>query len=142
MTTYPSKIDWWFAALMFLAPAICLIMGMIFLIVSNIIGGLAGIFSGIYIVSIVFLLAYPCSYTITDQSLIIRSGAFNEESISLSQVRDAQLSSNPLTAPALSLKRVKISLKDGYRLISPINREEFIAELLSRAPNAERSANI
>ena len=140
MKTYPSKIDWWFAGLMVSVPVILLIVG-VAVIGANIIASLVCIISGLYMGSIMFLLGYPCSYIITDKNLIIRSGVFNEESIPLSQVRDAKLSSNPLSAPALSLKRVKISLKDGYRLISPINREEFIAELLSRAPGATGSAN-
>ena len=136
MRSYPSKIDWWFAGLMISVPVILLIVGVAVIGVS-IIASLVCIITGLYVGSIMFLLGYPCSYTITDKSLIIRSGAFNEESIPLSQVRDAKLSSNPLSAPALSLKRVKISLKDGYRLISPINREEFIKELLSQSKTAD-----
>lgn len=138
--TYPSKVDWWFAALMFLGPAICLIVG-IAVVGASLIGALVCIFTALFIISIMLLIGYPCSYMIGAQSLIIRSGAFNEESIPFSQIRDATLSSNPLSAPALSLKRVKISLKDGYRLISPINREEFIAELLSRIPDTTNSGN-
>ncbi|MDF1659559.1 MAG: PH domain-containing protein, partial [Verrucomicrobiales bacterium] len=39
-------------------------------------------------------------------------------------------SSNPLSAPAPSLKRVKIQMKDGkYHLVSPADREGFMEEL-------------
>lgn len=134
--TYQSKVDWWFAALMFLGPAICLIVG-IAVVGASIIGSLVCILTALFIISIMLLIGYPCSYTITEKSLIIRSGAFNEESIPLNQIREATLSSNPLSAPALSLKRVKISLEDGYRLISPVNREQFIEELLSRVPDGK-----
>lgn len=135
MKTYPSKVDWWFAAGMLIAPVIVLIGG-VAIIGSSLIGALICILTSLFMISIMFLLSYPCSYTITNRSLVIRSGAFNEESIPLSQIRDATLSSNPLAAPALSLKRVKISLQSGYRLISPTNREQFIAELLSRTTNS------
>ena len=141
MRTYPSKVDWWFATGLLAAPVIALIIG-IAMSGSSLIGALVCILMGLFMIPIIFLLAYPCGYTITEQNLIIRSGAFYAESIPLSQIRDAQFSSNPLSAPALSLRRIKISLPNGYRLISPINREEFIAELLSRAPAAASSGNV
>jgi hypothetical protein len=70
----------------------------------------------------------PCHYTLTDSFLLIGCGFLNEE-IKYEKIKSASLSSNPLSAPALSLSRVKVDLENGFRLISPQNREAFIAEL-------------
>lgn len=45
---------------------------------------------------------------------------------------NAEKSSNLLAAPAFSLKRVKISLKRGFALVSPKDRDDFISELEKR----------
>ena len=47
-------------------------------------------------------------------------------------MESVEASRNPLSAPALSLKRVKIQLDRGYLLLSPVRREAFIAEIQRR----------
>lgn len=73
-------------------------------------------------------MAIPCRYTISPKGLKIRCGLAEEE-IPLERITGVELSSCLLSAPALSLRRVKVQLQDGYRLISPQSREEFVAQL-------------
>ena len=56
------------------------------------------------------------------------------------EIREVKDSHDPITAPAMSLKRIKITTKGGSEaLISPKNKEEFIASLLRINPNIKCS---
>jgi len=85
------------------------------------------------------LLTAPCRYTLTDDTLNIRCGMLFS-SVPLSRVRDAELSSTWQSAPALSLRRVKIKLDRGVRIVSPVDREAFIQDLMT-AVEKNRQAN-
>ncbi|MDP7060376.1 MAG: PH domain-containing protein [Candidatus Marinimicrobia bacterium] len=56
----------------------------------------------------------------------------SEKKIEYVDIVNAEKSSNLLAAPAFSLKRVKISLKRGFALVSPKDRDDFISELEKR----------
>ena len=71
------------------------------------------------------LFAFPCYYIIVDCSVKIKCGII-EEDLPLEKIQLVKKSSSFLSAPALSLKRVKISLDDGFRLVSPKDRDGFI----------------
>ena len=73
----------------------------------------------------------PCRYTLFDDGLLIQSGWIKKK-IDYRIMRDVYPSRNPLSAPALSLKRVKITLNRGFALVSPKRRDEFIIELKRR----------
>ncbi len=45
-------------------------------------------------------------------------------------------SRNPLAAPALSLRRVKVSYRGRFQLIPPLERERFIQLLEERVARA------
>jgi hypothetical protein len=129
-SVYPSKIDWWIAVLLVGTPLFMIGYGIYFTIAKSA-TGLFAVFTGIFVGVVMAIFSIPCRYTITDTSLLIKCGAFEDE-IKLDSIRDAVPSSNPLSAPSLSLRRVKIVLDKGFRLVSPLNREDFIKELLRR----------
>jgi hypothetical protein len=127
MKTYPSKVDWWLAAILIATPLI-LIVGGLFLIPISTGGALSTVLVGIFAGSLIAAMSLPCRYVLDDEGLFIQYG-LRKEKIKYKDIRDAELSSNPLSAPALSLSRVKVLLKSGFRLISPQDRETFISEL-------------
>ena len=139
MKTYPSKIDWWIPVVLAAGPLISFIYGVATLSYSPL-GGWICLITAIIIALIIFLLAIPCVYFITDDYLIIRSGRLINEKIPFDRIRGAELSSDPESAPALSLARVRVNLDSGYRLISPKNREDFISELTLHIQKAEQDA--
>ena len=49
------------------------------------------------------------------------------------------LSSSWESAPALSLRRVRIQLDKGHRIVSPLDREQFIADLMDAAEQRKAS---
>lgn len=129
-TVYPSRVDWWLAALLIGAPVFVMALGLHALSQSTGAGAML-IVSGLAVGALIAMLAYPCVYTLTDEHLTIRAGLLNE-TLPLQRIRTVALSSSPLSAPALSLRRIKLTLDEGWRLISPSDRDAFIADLESR----------
>lgn len=127
---YPSKVDAWLAILLITVPLFVIGFGIYF-----------GDLTAMILIPIGLLLAFgfaaiaiPCRYTLTENHLIIQCGILRER-IQLQNIRDAVPSSDPLSAPALSLQRVKIELGNGFRLISPRDRERFIREIKQKIGN-------
>ena len=86
--------------------------------------------------AVLVLLAWPCSYNLAPDRLLIRSG-LRRKAIPYARMRGARPSCNPLAAPACSLRRLRIDLDRGYVLISPVDRERFPAELQARIAAAQ-----
>lgn len=135
---YPSAVDVWFLVILIGVPSLLIGLG-----VSNweksrdkasllLIG--AAMNTGLMVA-----LTVPCRYTLTTDDLQIRCGLM-ETIIPLAKITGAELSSSVLSAPALSLRRVKVFHADGYALISPRGREEFIADLLAAVERRKRVA--
>lgn len=127
---YPSKIDWWLAIILIATPLSPIGLGIYFLVTIGWLG-LVAIIMGVLVGWLMVALLFPCYYTLTSTQLIIKYG-MNKDVVELRRVMDAIPSSNPLSAPALSLKRVKIILDKGFVLISPENRDTFISDLKNR----------
>ncbi|MDF1740911.1 MAG: PH domain-containing protein [Verrucomicrobiales bacterium] len=125
---YPAKIDWWLWLILIGSSLGLFVWGLLSwqtnpaeaLILIGV-----GIFDGILFGVILF----PCYYAIEESHILIRSGLIRYR-VPLDGVQSVTLSSNPLSAPAPSLRRVKIEMKDGkYHLVSPADREGFIREV-------------
>lgn len=125
--TYPSAIDTWLIAALFMIPVLLMTLGIICLF-SSVVAGLVQIIIGIVVTGMIIALMLPCNYTLEDQVLKIKSGLLSEE-LDLHKIKGVELSSSLMSGPALSLKRVKITLDDGYRLISPKDRSDFVTSL-------------
>lgn len=124
---YPSKVDAWLAIVLITTPLLVTGLGFYF-------SDLVTIILGLFMAAGFAALAIPCRYTLTNRHLLIQCGVLRER-IQLKNIRDALLTSDPLSAPALSLRRIKIELNKGFRLISPRDRERFICELKQKIGN-------
>lgn len=87
---------------------------------------------GVFTLGIVLVLTVPCRYTLESDHLFIQCGILKKR-IPYAEIRKIELSSNPLSAPALSLRRVKIFYGRTFQLVSPLERERFVEELSKRA---------
>jgi hypothetical protein len=89
--------------------------------------------SSVFYMAVMFGLAYPVSYEITQSELIIRSG-LTRSSIELSSIETVKPSRNPLSSPAWSLDRLRIDYRKKdkltFLLISPEERSAFLNELV------------
>lgn len=134
-----SKKDRWLSILIWITVIVPIIA-----IIASYIEGEIGmteliIFSIIFILSDIFLLWcwYATYYIFEDDTLISRSGP-TKKTIELSSIKTIQKTSNPLAGKALSLKRIEI-VYGLYKIamISPKNRDQFIAILIDKCPDAE-----
>lgn len=126
---YRSKIDWWLAALVFLPILYPIYEGIITEDLTLVL-----IFAGINIL-LLWMFA-TTNYTIEGDILVIRCGFFSKQKIAISDITSIQKTNNPLSAPALSLRRLEIKYGRNYdyALISPVRREEFVEKLCEINP--------
>lgn len=140
---YASKVDWWLGALivfLFVGGIASVIAGVWFLIKAETISGLSYIGYGVLSVGIIVILVYPLHYTLTQDELIIRYGLLRSR-YKYEKLTGVVPSKNPLSSPALSLDRLKITYKGkvGFFMISPKDKEDFMKELALHAPHLEYS---
>ena len=124
--SYRSAVDAWLAVL---------VGGtFIWVLIDGLNQGTASFLTRLIIFFIIGLFCFPCRYTITESQLVIRSGVLTW-TIDLKDIKRVTLTSNPMSAPAWSLKRIRIEYGSSvfkYSLVSPKDREGFIEELNRR----------
>lgn len=128
---YPSAIDAWFFPSMFGGPVlVCTAVS--FITKGNWgTGLLIGVAVGVVTLVALRPFTRPCDYTLSDDVLRIRSG-FLEISIAVAHIERAECIRSYWAAPCLSVHRVLITHAGGQEMISPLDREAFIADLMSR----------
>jgi len=132
-----SKIDFWLKIIIFGTVLIMLVSMMIVPQDEKIIGYLVGVPMTFFILWIYF----GTYYELRDEYLYCRSGPFIEK-IVYEKIKSVKLSQNMLSSMALSTKRIEIRQHGkgyitGTTFISPVNREEFMKELISRCKKIE-----
>lgn len=124
MKIYKSKLDLWLLAVMVIAlggPIVGAILDKEF--------WLSLLFVAIAVV--VAIMFYYTRYTLDGENLIIY-----RTKIPIRSIRKIYKTRNPISSPALSINRIAICYnKYDEVLISPKDREDFIAELLKVNPD-------
>ena len=130
MKTHQSKIDkiYWVILLFFVVMAVygIIIQEWLMAIISTI--------SSAYFCLIFFTMRY----VIDDEYLLIRTKFFPSQKVALQNIRKIEESNSILAAPAFSFDRLEIFYtKYDSILVSPENKEQFIADLLNVNPEIE-----
>jgi len=133
-TVYPSRVDWWMALILVAIPLTPVGIGVCLVAVSWVVG-LGCVVFGFLVGALVLRMTFPCRYILTDNALIVQCG-WDEQRIPLRCVREVHSSRSIMSAPALSLRRVEIVFDGGRMIVSPRDREGFIADIMSRLPAA------
>lgn len=114
-----------------------------FLTISAFISGEARIEESIFpmllnLVFIIFIcwLWFSTYYVLEEKDLVIRCGPITKR-IPYREIKSAHKTWNPLSSPALSLKRINIKYQFGMALISPKDRGKFLRMLKERCPHAD-----
>ncbi len=135
MTTYRTKVDVWLLLLIFIPLG--------YPLVETIIEG-EWIVMAVLLVSIafVFYLIFAIKYVINGDMLEIKNGFMGTTKIAIADIKSVEKTNNPLSAPAMSLKRLEIKYGNKFdsALISPVDREAFINDLLRLNPDIRVSA--
>lgn len=130
MKTHRSKIDkfYWFILLFFVVMAVYGIVIQEWLMTT------IGVLSSAYFCLIFFTMRY----VIDDEYFSIRTKFFPNQKVALQNIRKIEESNSILAAPAFSFDRLEILYnKFDSILVSPENKEQFIADLLNINPDIE-----
>lgn len=131
---FRSRVDWWLRLVLVALP-ILEFTAMVSALRSGEREAVSTTAVGLLVVVAIYgLLLIPVRYGLSDEFLIVRFGVVRRR-ISLDSIDEVRRTRNPLAAPALSLDRLAVLTGGGSRssLISPVEREEFLADLATRA---------
>ena len=127
----PSKVDIWIAFLLVAGPLVLINLGMYLHSTGMEPNGSGCLVAGITVGVVTWLLAFPCQYTLEEERLLVQAGLLKWR-IPYSDIDSAELSNSLLSGPALSRQRIEVRHAKGRILISPNDRESFLAELKER----------
>jgi membrane protein YdbS with pleckstrin-like domain len=136
---FPSKKDWWLTFIIWGAMLFAMGSGIYELIFeeSDLIDFVFVLVLAV-ILPLFLLWTWLTTYYVLDESnLVIKYGPF-KKIIPLNTIKSVKKTMNPLSSPALSLKRLEI-IYGQYNmvLISPKDRDEFMKILSKHCPQAE-----
>jgi membrane protein YdbS with pleckstrin-like domain len=132
--TYNSRIDAWLVVVTGLVLASLLVPGLLLLhFESSHAVTLLGVFA--LNVLVLLLFCYPCRYAFMVDHLEVQSGAVRMR-VPYAEITAVTPSRSLWSGPALSLERVRIDRGARFLLVSPVQRDRFMAELRSRAAAA------
>jgi hypothetical protein len=132
---YPSKIDWWLAPVLGVPPLAAVVVCFASALTGSTPGLLVGVAMAVLVAGFYCGLIFPMRYGLDDTHLVVRFGICRQR-IPLADISEVKPTSNPLSAPALSLDRLRVRFGQGVFkavLISPADRNHFLDELASRA---------
>ena len=122
---YKTKVDWWLGLLMSGS-------GLMMLSFMILIREPVAWVGGLMLAAIVLGLTWPCTYTLAEHSLQIQSGLVRW-TVPYSEISRVNPTRNPIGSPAWSLDRLMIHYGSKVVMVSPVRRDEFLSELMSRA---------
>ncbi|MDR0902297.1 MAG: PH domain-containing protein [Opitutaceae bacterium] len=134
---YPSAVDAWLAAILAGVPLAIILHG-IHMLARSTPAGVASIITGVLTGVLIALFSIPCVYTIGEGRLKIRCGLV-KYNVPLAKIINVERSSSIWSAPALSLRRVLVTTEDGSYLISPRDRDGFIAGVLAEISREKKN---
>jgi hypothetical protein len=131
--TFRSKIDRWLAAVIVGAAIVSL--GTVVAVAIA-----ASLLLALTLGPLIFLIggALPLwvltatSYTLDASDLHVRSGPFRWK-VPLREIRGIAPTRSPLSSPALSLDRLRIDFGGRWIMVSPDDKDRFLAELRQRS---------
>ncbi|MBE1615206.1 PH domain-containing protein [Flavobacterium sp. SaA2.13] len=129
MQVYKSKIDTWLLAVVFVP-----LLAILFQALVTFTWALFA-FIAVIIVLMIYMFT-KTMYVINNDSLQIKMGIIEYQQVKISDITSVKRTNNPVSAPALSLKRLEVRYGNrfDYLLISPKDRDAFIANLLEINP--------
>jgi membrane protein YdbS with pleckstrin-like domain len=141
---YRSQVDWWILFFLLLPPLAAGSIIVQAIMLANGKGLLAGLLVLGFVSAVYAGLIFPMRYRIEPSELVVQSGRLRKR-ISLTAIEAVDSSRNPLSAPAMSLNRLRIKFGPGVFqsvLISPVDREEFLDQLAQASGMTRRGQQL
>ncbi|WP_397537800.1 PH domain-containing protein [Rummeliibacillus pycnus] len=136
---FTSKNDWWLTVIVWTAMLFSICSGGYAIIKETpSLGELLLTMTLTFLLPILILWLWLTTfYLLEEDNLIIRYGPF-KKIIPFESIKSIKKTMNPLSSPALSLKRLDIEYGQYQNVvISPKDRDEFMEILSKRCPNAK-----
>lgn len=127
-SVYHSAVDLWIACLLVSSPLALMVMTLAMMQQGRNNDSLVCLIAAAVTLVATAAFTVPCRYTILSDSVTIRCGLLFYR-VPFDKIKNIELSGSWLSAPAMSLRRVKISTASQFYLVSPRDREKFIEEL-------------
>lgn len=139
---FTSKIDFWLAFLILGTSLLLILVPFWEWICNDISTNRMAIISvlTIPIALLLLVLFFNIKYTLTANTLLVKNGFFTQ-SIPLEDVTYIAPTNSILSAPALSLDRIKIKHKGGSIVISPKDKDGFYYAMQERIPALKTDGN-
>jgi len=144
---FPSKRDTWLMVILW-CSAIAMVVFGVFCVLLPIPPAL-GVIVALVLVSGAVVTVWPLystAYILTGETLVIRCGPLILARVRIGSIREIVPSRSVVSAPACSLDRLRITYGLSSRassrvLVSPRDKEAFIAAILERAPHVVVGVN-
>lgn len=133
---FVTAVDTWLGAVVLIAP-IAAVITTVALLITAPAAAWVGIAMLVFLGVIGWAIVWPIHYTLDGDLLKVRAGRFITKDIPIASITEVAPSSNPLSSPAFSMKRLRIDYKGGWILISPKERAAFL-DALAAATNLSR----
>ena len=127
--TFKSAVDLWLLVIVALVVIISLGVSARLVLQRSPAGYLISIWLIAVGIGLPLWLLYTTQYVVKDEVLKIQSGPF-KWTIPIASINQVVETSNPLSSPALSLRRLKIVYDNNKSvMVSPKNRDEFLVAI-------------
>ncbi|MCM3719247.1 PH domain-containing protein [Fictibacillus phosphorivorans] len=135
---FPSKRDVWLGLILLISIGYGSFVSFSALLSENadLVESLFTLALNLVIILFICWLWFSTYYVLDEKELVIRCGPINKR-IPYHEIQSAHKTWNPLSSPALSLKRINIKYQFGMALISPKDRDKFLRLLKERCPQAD-----
>lgn len=139
MKIFPSKIDWWLAAIICTAAVVEVGVSVVFLLTipDSPVYGTALALLCWAVAGFIMWIFFSTHYIIGETDLVARCGPIRWR-VPLAAITEVHPSHNPLSSPACSLDRLRVNFEKNGRarflLISPEDKEGFLHDLAAAVP--------
>ncbi len=125
---YRSAIDLWVPVLLLMTPITAAFFAFILIRQGRAADAMTLFLMGAGLLLVTGMFTLPCRYTILEDALSIRCGVLFYQ-IPFADIRRVERSASLRSGPALSVRRVLVETNKRKYLVSPKNRDAFIADL-------------
>ena len=130
--TFKSAVDLWLLVIVALVVIISLGVSIRLVLQRSPAGHLISIWLIVVGIGLPLWLLYTTQYVVKDEVLRIQSGPF-KWTIPITSISQVVETTNPLSSPALSLRRLKITYGESKTvMVSPKDREGFLEAIGQR----------
>ena len=124
--TFKSEVDLWLWVIVALVVIISLVVSVRLFLKASLASCLTGAWLMAIGIGLPLWLFYTTHYVVKDEVVRIQSGPF-KWTIPIASINQVVETSNPLSNPALSLRRLKIVYDNNKSvMVSPKDRDEFL----------------